>query len=67
METKDKAKLNIVLVIGAVVKKSPLRKATADQVKVLIGQRSWKEVQAAGMWSLPGGKVEVEGDFWGWG
>ncbi len=53
MKTKDKAKFNIVLVVGAVVKDG----------KVLIGQRSWDEVQAPGVWSLPGGKVEVQGEF----
>lgn len=50
METKDKAKFNIVLVMGVIEKEG----------KYLIAQRSLDEPQAPGTWSLPGGKVEVE-------
>lgn len=51
METRDKAKFDIVLVTGVVEKNG----------KFLIAQRSFEEVQAPGRWSLPGGKVEVKG------
>lgn len=50
-QTKDHAKFNIVLVTGVVEKNG----------KFLIAQRSFDEVQEPGKWSLPGGKVEVEG------
>jgi ADP-ribose pyrophosphatase YjhB (NUDIX family) len=49
MKTKDNAHFHIVLVKGIVVKDG----------KYLIAQRSLKEVQAPGKWSLPGGKVEL--------
>lgn len=52
MKTKDNAKFNIVLVSGVIEKKG----------KLLIAQRSYDEVQAPGKWSIPGGKVEVEGE-----
>ncbi len=50
-ETKDKAKFHIVLVQAMAVKDG----------KALIAQRSYEELQAPGMWSLPGGKVELYG------
>jgi len=48
LKTKDNAKFHIVLVLGAIAKNG----------KILIAQRSFDEVQAAGKWSFPGGKVE---------
>jgi 8-oxo-dGTP diphosphatase len=50
MGTKDKARFHIVLVQGIIEKEG----------KYLIAQRSFTEVQSAGLWSLPGGKVEIK-------
>lgn len=52
MQTKDNAKFHIVLVQALVFKDG----------KALIAQRSFEELQAPGMWSLPGGKVELYGN-----
>ena len=49
--TKDDAKFHIVLVQAIAFKDG----------KALIAQRSHQELQAPGMWSLPGGKVELYG------
>jgi len=49
MGTKDKARFHIVLVQGIIEKEG----------KYLIAQRSFTEVQSAGLWSLPGGKIEI--------
>jgi len=53
MNTKDNAKFNIVLVTGVIEKRG----------KFLIAQRDHDEIQAPGKWALPGGKVEVEGEY----
>ena len=50
-ETQDKAIFHIILVQAVVFKGG----------KALIAQRSFEELQAPGMWSLPGGKVELFG------
>jgi 8-oxo-dGTP pyrophosphatase MutT (NUDIX family) len=52
MQTKDHAKFNIVLVSGVIEKNG----------EFLIAQRGHDEIQAPGKWSIPGGKVEVEGE-----
>jgi 8-oxo-dGTP diphosphatase len=56
METKDKAKFHIVQVQGWVRKDG----------KFLMAQRSFKELQAPGAWSIPGGKVETEAEIEEW-
>ncbi|MBI2355632.1 MAG: NUDIX domain-containing protein [Candidatus Doudnabacteria bacterium] len=50
MITEDNAKLHTVLVKGWVRKGD----------KFLIAKRSPKEIHAAGIWSIPGGKIEDE-------